>query len=752
MIISLSIISNCLAQTGGIKGRIAFKDTAAAFASVKITGTEKGTLTDEKGNFELKGISPGNQILIISAIGYQTLKIPVTVASGHVQQVKASLTPVFTSLNDVVITGTRTSRRRLESPVAVNILDSRTFNITQSHTVSEGLCFQPGLRMETDCQTCNYTQLRMNGLGGSYSQVLINSRPLFTSLMSLYGLEQIPANMVERIEVVRGGGSVMYGSSAIAGTVNIITKEPEESSFLISSDLASVKGKSADRLYNLNGSIVNEEKSAGTSIFASHRDRAAFDANGDGFSEMPKLINNSFGFNTFLKLNAQNRLEVNGWSIYEERRGGNKIDEQADKADQSEYRLHNIILGGLNYEHWSKDKTNSFGFYISGQNTKRTHYTGIDHSDAWGHTKSHSFQGGVQYNHVFNDFLSGRNTLTSGLEVQNEYTFDQIELYDYLIDQTVNLTGVFIQSDWDISRKFSLLSGFRVNKSNKVDKLIITPRISSLYKINPELQARVSYARGFKAPQAFETDMHIAFAGGGVSLIRLDPNLREETSNSYNVSLDFNKANETLIYGFTLDGFYTRLNNAFSLEETGTDGNGNQQLLRKNGGRSVVKGVTAEGRINYSQKFQIESGLTLQRSFYNQPVAWSSELAGSKEYLRTPGLYGFFTLSILPQSRFNANISGVITGPMKVPHFSGAPGVDNDVLLTSQSFTDITLKLACRFTLKNIRQDLQIYTGIQNMFNQYQNDFDTGKNRDSNYIYGPQKPVTCFAGLKFGLM
>lgn len=748
----LGVCSVGKAQSSTVTGRVSDGNGAAALASVKVVGSNKGTLTDERGQFTLDHVSKGRHLLIISSVGYQTRRIPIAVESQDSLVVNVQLEQLTSALNDVVITGTRTQKRRLQSPVAVNILGNKTFDLTQSNTISEGLCFQPGLRMETDCQTCNYSQLRMNGLGGSYSQILINSRPVFTSLMSLYGLDQIPANMIDKIEVVRGGGSVLYGSAAIAGTVNILTKEPAVPSFTISANTAAVKGNSYDSFYNLNGNVVNEQRNAGTSIFASHRDRDAFDANGDGFSEIAKLSANSFGFNSFFKFSPQSRLEINGWSLHEERRGGNKIDEQADKADQSEYRLHNILLGGVSYEHSSADKRSSYSLYAAGQKTARTHYTGMDHSDAWGRTRNHSFQGGLQYNWQLRDLPGREHMLTIGTEVQHEYTFDQIPLYAYLIDQEVNLFGAFLQSDWNITRQFSVLSGLRINKSNRVKKMILTPRISTLYKIGQNMQVRASYARGFKAPQAFETDMHIAFAGGGVSLIKIDPELKEEISNSFNASVDYNKANEKIIYGFTADAFYTRLRNAFILEEIGTDGLGNQQLLRKNGSSSTVRGVTLEGRFNYNQKIQIENGVTLQKAEYQKAVSWSSELPGSNAYLRTPEVYGYYIVSLFPQGRWNASVSGIITGPMKVPHFKGAQGVEQDELVTSPFFHELHLKLAYKIPLKGIQQDLQIYAGIQNLFNQYQKDFDTGKNRDSNYIYGPLKPITYFAGFKFGLL
>ncbi|WP_400261285.1 TonB-dependent receptor domain-containing protein [Sphingobacterium sp. SG20118] len=741
------------AQISQLKGKITDSEgEPIESATITIPTLGIGTKADSLGYYELNNIPLGNYPIKVSFIGFstKTLQLSVNGTQPHVKNVE--LISMTNRLNSVVVTGTRTARRRLESPVAVNILDSRTFDITQSNTLADGLCFQPGLRMETDCQTCNYTQLRMNGLGGSYSQVLINSRPVFSSLMSLYGLEQIPANMIDRVEVVRGGGSVLYGSSAIAGTVNILTKEPRKSSFTISNNTSLIGKKTLDHFFNANLTVVNEEENAGVSIFASHRDRDSYDANGDGYSEMPLLLNNSFGFNSFLKLTPQDKLEINGWSINEERKGGNKLDLQADKADQSEYRLHNIVVGGFNYEHQSKDKDQSFSVYGSAQNTKRTHYTGIDQIDAWGRTKNHSMHGGVQYNYIANNFLNGKNTFTTGVENQYEYTFDEIKAYDYLIDQHVNLFGAFLQSDWEINNKLTLLSGLRLNKSNRIDKLVLTPRFSALYKLGSEIQLRASYARGFKAPQALETDMHMAFAGGGVSVIRTDANLMEETSNSFNASLDFNKPSEHFIYGFTIDGFFTRLYDTFVLEEVGVDQNGNQQLLRKNGGNSSVRGVTVEGRLNYDQKMQFEMGVTFQKSTYDKAVSWSSELEGNKKYLRSPDTYGFYTLSFWPQNRFNAVLSGVLTGPMLVPHFAGAPGIDADVVNTSPTYLENNVKFSYRFTLNQVKQDLQFNIGVQNMFNQYQKDFDIGKNRDSNYIYGPGRPRTFFLGLKFGLM
>ena len=124
-------------------------------------------------------------------------------------------------LDEIVVTGTKTFKRRTKSPVIVNVLDNKKIEKVQACNISEVLSFQSGLRVETDCQTCNYTQLRINGLSGGYSQILINGKAIFSPLAGMYAMEQIPSNMIERIEVIKGGGSSLYGSSAIRGVVNL---------------------------------------------------------------------------------------------------------------------------------------------------------------------------------------------------------------------------------------------------------------------------------------------------------------------------------------------------------------------------------------------------------------------------------------------------------------------------------------------------------------------------------------------------
>ena len=685
----------------------------------------------------------------INYLGFYAIDTLVNYSKG-MESILLEMRPLSLLMTEFVVSGTRTNKRRLESPVAIQVLSGKTLGKVNASNLAEGMCFQPGLRVESNCQTCNYTQLRINGLGGSYSQILIDSRPVFSSIMSLYSLEQIPSNQIERIEVVRGGGSILYGANAIAGTVNVITKEPQSNSWSIAEQVGLVGGQSFNHQLNLNGTVLSTNGKQGFSVFAHNKYRGAYDHNGDGFSELPLLQQTSFGGKWFLKLAPQHKLEANIWKIDAYRRGGDQLDLPADQAEQSEERDHQILAGGVNYVYQSNDKKTSGSTYFSFQQTNRKHYTGIAQSDGWGNTSSYTLVGGAQYNRIWRNKL-GEQLMTIGVEHQQDYTFDAIPAYNYLIDQLVDLTGIFIQTDWSINSKWSLLFGARQNWHTNLSSSILTPRLNLLYKANDKHQLRLSYAQGFKPAQAFEADMHIAFSGGGISRIEVDNDLIPETSDSYTATWDFNQANSQYIYGFTCAGFYTRLHHAFTLQETGADLLGNQVLLRSNGSDAIVRGISLDARLNIKDWFQVESGITIQDAFFEDAVSWSSELPGEKTFLRTPAQYGYFNLGIRPDKELNATIAWVYTGSMLVPHFGGSPEQMHDELIQSPSFNDINIQLEYLMKLPYKPTNSTWRLGITNLLNAYQNDFDTGPFRDSNYIYGPLSPRSYTHGLILSL-
>ena len=763
IIFSLSVFVNGQVKSDAvITGHVVSRGEHIPFVNIFLENTNIGTTTDITGHYMLVDLPSGEFTLVAKMVGYKVSKQIVKLEPNKTIEVKFELEEEFIKVDEVVITGTKTFKRQTESAVIVGVMDSKAIENIAAQTVSESLNFQPGLRMETDCQTCNYSQLRMNGLGGAYSQILVNSRSVFSPLTGLYGLEQMPTEMVERIEIVRGGASALYGSSAIGGTVNIITRMPQRNSYKVTLN-ESVVGNSAND-FSVNGTLtaLSQKRNAGMALYTSHRQREWYDHNGDNYSELPKLSNNSFGINSFFNLDENQKVEANFSSLHEYRYGGQMITGPAYMAEQSEERTHDILTGGIDYTLTSDNNRTSFVVYAAGQNTNRNHFTGIRPDDEpgkteyntnppYGTSKNHTIQFGTQLNHTLYSFIQGVNVLTFGAEYLVDDVFDEIKTYDYLIDQNSRNFGTFIQSDWAVSQKITLLSGVRADKHNFVDNMIFNPRVSFLFRPNTNAQLRLSWSTGFRSPQAFDSDMHIAFAGGGIQTVELADDLKEERSQSWTTSFNWDKPTEKHIYGFTLEGFYTQLKDAFVLQEIGADEDGNSIMQKQNGGNSHVTGATLELRTNYNRKLQVEAGITLQQSLYDEPVQWSEELPGTKDYLRTPNSYGYYTLTFTPTEKFKTTLSGIYTGKMLVPHY-GVPGntgtPESDILFESQNFWETNVKISYTATSKRLDSSVEFFGGVGNMFNQYQNDFDSGKYRDSGYIYGPAKPRNFYVGIK----
>jgi len=729
------------------------------FATISIKGTSMGAVTDKSGHYFITNLPTGEITLVVQMMGYKNQEKTIQLEARKTMEINFQLEEEVMQFDEVVVSGTKTFKRKTESSVIVNVVDVRTMQLVQANTLSEGLCFQPGLRVETDCQTCNYTQIRMNGLPGSYSQILINGRPVINPLLALYGLEQIPANMVDRIEVVRGGGSTLYGSSAIAGSVNVLTKTPKSNSFELSNQVSTVGKDISENYLNTSLAVLNQRRNAGMIIYAGKRNRNALDFNNDNYSEMPSLSLNSFGISTFAEINEKSRLDVNINSIYEYRKGGEIADKPAFLNQQSEERDHDIFSAITEYTFHVNENVD-YNLFVSYQNTKRKHFTGILPDDSlaminyklnppYGFSLSNTINGGGQLNYAASFFNNDRNVFTIGSEYTIDEINDKIEAYNYSIQQSSAALGIFLQSDWKLSPKLTLLSGVRGDYHNFIKGLVFNPRFSVLYRPIRGLQIRSSFATGYRAPQAFDSDIHIAMSGGGIQKISINPFLKTERSKSLSSSINYDKATHSYIYGFTLEGFYTRLNEVFVYNESDPDSFGHSVLLKTNGGFLIVKGITLELRANYNKLMQIETGVTIQEGYYDAPVSWSNQIPGTNKFLRSPNQYAYATYTYTPKIPLQIALSGVLTGSMLVPHYGGAIGVPDDKLVISKNFFDLGCKISYRFKFINHSLEFEPALGAYNLFNQYQNDFDLGKYRDSNYIYGSSRPRTFYFSLRF---
>ena len=732
------------------------------FVIVQVKGTTIGTTTDNTGHFFLKNLPEGTLVIEVKYMGYTTQSKSITIKQDTSKELNFSLSPSDMDIDEVVVSANRNETKRRLAPNLVNVIGEKLFDITQSTCLAQGLNFQPGVRTEDDCQNCGFTQVRINGLDGHYSQILVDSRPVFSSLNGVYGLEQIPTNMIDRVEVVRGGGSALFGASAIGGTINIITKEPIRNSASFGHSFMSQGGaNSFDNVTMGNVSLVTDDNKAGVYAYGQTRTRQGYDHDGDGYTEVPELKSQTFGLNSYLRLSPYSKLSLQYHGIHEFRRGGNMLDQIAHKANVTEQVEHDIQGGGLTYDFFSPDEKNRLSAYFSFQTTARNSYYGgigegteedIEMAEkAYGTTHDLTYVAGTQYVHSFDKLLFMPSDLTLGAEYNHDGLKDVILGYDRHFKQDVRIGSFFFQNEWK-NKQWSFLLGGRLDKHNLMNHVIFSPRANLRFNPTENVNLRLTYAGGFRAPQAFDEDLHVGVVGGERLVTVLADNLKEERSNSFSLSADLYHKFGSVQTNLLIEGFYTDLNNVFAFRQLDQpdqpDAQGNTVQERYNAYGAKVLGLNIEGKAMFNRWFTLQAGLTLQQSHYDEAIAWNDEVPEQKykKMMRTPNTYGYFTATFTPLKRFTASVTGNYTGSMLVGHSAGS-GVEKPVAVNTPKFMEVNMKLAYDFPIYKYFT-LQVNGGIQNITNAYQNDFDKGWNRDSSYIYGPSLPRSYFVWVK----
>ena len=743
-----------------IKGHIIEKNTEEdlPFATILILETGQGMAADETGHFVFKNIPAGTYTLRVQLVGFATQEKKVSVSNEYAVSLHFAMEEDHVMMEEVVVSANRNEVSRKEAPVVVNVMSAKLFEMVNSTDLAKSLNFQSGLRVENSCQNCAFPQVRINGLEGPYSQILINSRPIVSALSGVYGLEQIPANMVERVEVVRGGGSALFGANAVGGTINIITKDPVNNSFQVSTTLSGIEGKSWEQYMGANVSLVSHDHKYGIAVYETYRNRNPYDVDGDSFSEIGKLNMNTFGLRSYYKPSQFSRLSIEYHATNEFRRGGNKFDLEPFESDITEQTKHIINSGGLSYDLFWKEYKHKLSFYTSAQHVDRNSYYGAQQDpNAYGKTNDLTFVGGGMYVGNFDKVWFAPGTFTAGMEYQHNNMHDVMTGYNRDLTQEVRIASAFFQNEWKLNA-FSLLAGFRLDKHNLIDNLIFSPRVNMLYKPSEAFQGRLTWSTGFRAPQAYDEDLHVTAVGGEGVLIHLAEGLKPEKSNSFSGSVDLSGQIGHFQTNLLIEGFYTSLQDVFYLQNIGVDAQGNTLQERRNGSGAKVYGVNLDGKIAHGKDASLQVGFTVQRSRYDEMTFWSEDesVAGTQNMPRTPDCYGYFTFTAAPFKNFDFSLSGVYTGRMHVPHFAptdeipaGFPYtyIKKDELVHTPYFFDFNTKLNYTFVL-NEHLKIQINGGVQNIFNAFQKDLDKGTYRDSGYFYGPTQPRTYFIGIK----
>lgn len=717
-----------------------------SFVNVQVEGTALGCLTDESGHFYLKNLPEGQLTIIFSMIGYETEKRTITLHRDTLVEMNVRIAETSFMIDNVVVTANKYETKQKEVATIVNIIPPLIIESTTSNSMADVLNFQTGLRVEETCSNCGVPQIRINGLEGQYTQILMDSRPIFSSLASVYGLEQLPAGMVDRIEVIRGGGSALYGANAIAGVVNIITKEPNRNSLSISNSSAFTEQGTYDINTSMNASVVAENQKAGLFLFGVQRNREQYDRDDDGYSDIPHLNSTTVGFRSYFKTSDYSKITAEYHHTSEFRRGGYGIDSlQPHESPLCEQLKHNIDAATAKWDMYTADNKHFVSVYTSFQHIARDSYFGTNYNpNAYGKSTDIVSVTGAQYRFSYPCGLMNAD-LSAGAEYSYNQLRDQILGYDRNTLQRVHLGGGYVQNEWK-NKQWSILIGGRLEQHSLLEKPVFSPRANVRYTPIDPIILRVSYASGYRAPQIYEEDLHVGAVGGEVSLITLDENLKPEYSHSVSGSVDLYKRFGKWDMNFTLEGFFTQLNDVFTLVENGHDAQGNLLLTRTNASGARVAGLNVEAKVGYGHLLSFQAGYTYNHSRYIEPLQWSDNpnIAPQRRMFRTPEHYGYFLCNIEPVKHFHIVTNGKVTGSMLVQHFAGYVPEDEEV--TTNPFFEWDVKLCYDIPLYK-HYTLEVNAGVKNLLDHFQRDLDKGMDRDAGYVYGPATPRTFFAGI-----
>ncbi|MFQ6083611.1 MAG: TonB-dependent receptor domain-containing protein [Candidatus Aminicenantia bacterium] len=718
-----------------IKGKVVDReDNPIVKAIILIPEISKSAETDLSGYFEFQQIPMGKYHLEVHKEGYMPYYSEIFNLENENLTFEVILVRKITE--EIVVTATRTVKLFDEIPIKTYIVSNEEIEKKEASNLADSLCLITGVRVENNCQNCNFSQVRLNGMEGKYTQILIDSSPVISAMTGVYGLEQIPAEMIDRIEIVKGGGSALYGGNAVAGVINVITKEPKENLTSLKIHQESISGRPFTNI-GVRSSLVSKDLNTKAFLFASFQRREPVDLNQDDFSDLGYLSNTSFGFNFynyFPKINGNFKLGF--FRISEERRGGDFFEKPPHQANIAEWCKTDQIGLSSEWSHYLSGKS-YYNLSISFVSTKRNTYYG-SHQDpnAYGNTKNPLIFFNSQFNHEI-----GSHLFSIGFQYKRDRIRDEAVAYQRMIDDTYHDSGFFLQDDFKISERISFLGGLRLDKHSEIRRLIFSPRMSLLYKITEDLNLRAAISTGFRAPQVFDEDLHITQVGGEGMLIVNSPGLREERSYNISIGLDFGKQIRNNLFQFSFDLFYTRLNDTFILKEI-EERERARVFQRINGSGSKVYGASIDLGIILSPKFSFSSGWTIQRSFLDQPEPDFN----SKKFFRTPDFYGYAKLSYENRRIFDIDLSLEYTGSMIVPHFAGY--ITEDRLENTEPFWVVNVRLHKHIKLAE-NYHTKVFIGVFNLSNSYQKDLDKGIDRDANYVYGPRKPRSFYGGVEF---
>ncbi len=702
--------------------------------TVVLLPTRAETVTDPDGRFRFDGLEPGHYRITVTLAGVGSGESrSLDLVASRSATVDLVLSAAFAET--VVVTGTRTRLTLAEAPVRTEVIPTKAIEQLAPRTLADTLEFTPGVRVDNNCQNCNFSQIRLLGLDGTYTQILIDGQPLVGSLAQVYGVEQIPARLIDRVEVVKGGSSALYGSGSVGGVVNVITREAASSGMTLTADGTSMRGEPGFSL----GGVANWTDAGGRTFvtgFVQADGTEAVDLTGDGFTEVGRRRLQAGGGKVIRYwFDGKGRLSVDGQYMHEFRRGGDNLDRPEPEAAIAERADSNGLSASVSWFHAVSPRFD-YRVATSVSDTRRDTYYGTGYDpNAFGASSSRVAVVDLQLSHYLH-----RHVLTWGAQASREHLVDEQPAYGRRIDDTYQSAGVFVQDAWSVGRGWQILTGVRADRPNTLDSAGISPRTAVKWSPRPDITVRTSVATGFRAPQVFDEDLHINSVNGVSYLISNEPGLTRETSVSLLSGFDWRPR----VWGGTalveVNVFATHLANLFAVVEADDPATPEFEFRRVNARGGSVRGVEANLGWGLGTSFVAQIGMVEQRATYDE----SEPDFGSRDFFRTPrrSVVGLLTWKhrvgdFLVASRF--------TGSMRVPHYAGY--IDSDRLETTRHFVEVDASYARRLTKG--RPLVTLRATARNLTNTFQDDIDQGPLRDSGYIYGPRYPRSLGIGLQW---
>jgi len=760
------------------------------YSTILVKGTNIGTTADGSGHYKLANLPVGKCIIVAHSMGYKAQEKEVVMEKGKAVEIFFELEEDVLNLEQVVVTGTRTEHYLKDVPVRTEIISAKAIENKNACNLYQALEGTPGVRVENQCQYCNFTMVRMQGLGAEHTQVLINGQPMYSGLAGVYGLQQLSTVDVDKIEVVKGAGSALYGSGAVAGAINIVTKEP---GFVPSTTVDVQLGNYKTNKFDVNSSMRNEKGNIGLNIFAQRYSEGAIDETGtgltpnevmnkDGISDrvMTNLTNAGFGLyvdNAFLK---NDKLIIRGKSVFEKREGGTMTDDyfRNPLTDGTENITTDRYEASLNYN--KKIKTNSeinlsLAYINHNRNATNDSYLG-DYMATHGDT--------VPDLRTMRPYLANENSLTSTLTFNTKIKkhslivglqsfYDKLEesgmyvivdetssylgkSYRSVADKSAREFGLFIQDEWAINDKLMIVTGVRLDNHHSgeeytsdqqvfetsnfpktnFDETAINPRFAIKYKLSEKFTLRANAGTGFRAPYGFSEDLHLC---SGSPRVWKSSDLNPETSRSYNISADY--------YGkkirVSTNIFRTDLKNKIGF----TDADASVAALGydyqwKNIDNAFVQGVELSVMTNLAKNLDLGLDLTYNQGEYkNVREDWigTQYEKESKNISRFPTTTGNLKIEYSPKT-WTFSVTGNYQGNMYIDYYS------EDETQSKIKKTEPNMLFNARVS-KKLNQ-FKLYAGVNNIFNYVQ---DERHLDDAAFMYAPVYGTMFYGGIAINI-